>query len=48
MTMHDIWGYPYRLGIALFLIVGTAVIMFAFLAVTKVLERHFKQEREKK
>ncbi|HET6369852.1 MAG TPA: hypothetical protein VFG95_01560 [Nitrospiria bacterium] len=48
MSMHDIWGYPYRLGIGLFITVGTAVVMSVFLLITVLLERHFKKEREKR
>jgi len=46
--MSDIWGYPYRLGITLFLIVGTAALTIAFVWITVWLERSFKNEKIKK
>jgi len=42
------WGYPYRLGIGLFVVGGTLVFMLVFLGITVLLERHFKKEREKR
>lgn len=46
--MSDIWGYPYRLGIILFLIGGTAVLMAGFLGIAILLERSFKKDKLKK
>jgi hypothetical protein len=48
MNWHDMWGYPYRLGIGLFLTFGTLLILLVFLVATILLERHFKSEREKR
>lgn len=47
MESESIWGYPYRLGIGLFITFGTLIIMAAFWAIAIWLERHFKNEREK-
>lgn len=44
----SIWGYPYKLGITLFLVIGTALLTVAFIGFTVWLERTFKKEREKK
>ncbi len=44
----DIWGYPYRLGIAIFLVVITFLMTVFFVAFTAWLEKSFKKERERK
>lgn len=41
-TSTSIWGYPYRLGISLFLIGATGLIFLFFFVLTIYLERHFK------
>ncbi len=46
--MNDIWGYPYRLGITLFLIVGTGLLTLSFVGVAIWLEQSFKNEKIKK
>jgi len=46
--MSDIWGYPYRLGITLFLIIGTTLITVFFIGVAAWLEQSFKKEKIKK
>ncbi len=44
----DIWGYPYRLGIGIFFVVGTFLLTVVVVAFTTCLERSFKRERLKK
>jgi len=44
----DIWGYPYRLGITLFLIFGTAILTVFFIGLAVWLEKSFKDEKIKK
>jgi len=44
--MDEIWGYPYRLGITIFLIVGTALITVGFVGMTLWLENSFKREKK--
>jgi len=46
--MGDIWGYPYRLGISIFLVVTTFLMTVLFVAFTAWLEKYFKKERERK
>lgn len=46
--MSEIWGYPYRLGIAIFVTVGIVGIMVLFLGFTIWLENAFKKEKLKK
>lgn len=46
--MSEIWGYPYRLGIAIFVTVGTLGIMAVFLGFTIWLENSFKKDKLKK
>lgn len=48
MNLGDIWGYPYRLGIGIFLTIGTLVIVLAFLGITLWLERSFQKDKLKK
>jgi hypothetical protein len=43
--MSEIWGYPYRLGIGIFVVVGTLLIMGVFLGVTIWLENSFKKDK---
>lgn len=43
--MSEIWGYPYRLGIGIFVVVGTLVLMGLFLGVTIWLENSFKKDK---
>jgi len=43
--MSEIWGYPYRLGIGIFVVVGTLIIMGFFLGVTIWLENSFKKDK---
>lgn len=42
--MDDIWAYPYKLGIGLFLVIGTLLLMGFFIGLTIWLERAFKKE----
>ena len=46
--MSDIWGYPYRLGITLFLLIGTALLTLGFVGLAIWLEQSFKKEKIKK
>lgn len=46
--MSNMWGYPYRLGIGLFLTVGTVLITFFFVGITIWLEKAFKKDKQKK
>jgi len=46
--MSDIWGYPYRLGITLFLIIGTGLLTVGFLWVALMLEKSFQKDKLKK
>jgi hypothetical protein len=46
--MDEIWGYPHRLGITLFLIFGTALLTVGFIGFTAWLEQSFKKEKIKK
>ncbi len=46
--MSDIWGYPYRLGIGIFLVVTTFLTTALFVVFTAWLEKYFKKERERK
>ena len=46
--MSDIWGYPYRLGIGIFLVVSTFLMTLLFVAFTACLEKSFKKERDRK
>ncbi len=46
--MSDIWGYPYRLGIVIFLIVITFLMTVLFVAFTSWMEKDFKKGRERK
>ncbi|HZR47841.1 MAG TPA: hypothetical protein VFA47_14115 [Candidatus Manganitrophaceae bacterium] len=43
--MSEIWGYPYRLGIGIFVVVGTLLLMGLFLGVTIWLENSFKKDK---
>ena len=46
--MGSIWGYPYRLGIGIFVTVGTIIITLVFVGITIWLERSFKKDKIKK
>ncbi len=46
--MESMWGYPYRLGIGLFLIVSTFLFTAMWVGITWWLEVHFKKGRQKK
>jgi hypothetical protein len=46
--MSDIWGYPYRLGIGIFLVVSTFLMTVLFVGFTLWLEKYFKKTREQK
>ncbi|MEK7748320.1 MAG: hypothetical protein AAB300_04525 [Nitrospirota bacterium] len=43
--MDDIWGYPYRLGITIFLVIGTAVCTLIFVVLAMWLEKSFKDDK---
>lgn len=47
MDWDALWEYPYRLGIGIFIVVGTVFFMAIFLGFTIWLERYYKKEREK-
>ena len=47
-NMDEIWGYPHRLGITLFLIIGTALLTLGFVGFAVWLENSFKNEKTKK
>jgi len=42
--MDDLWAYPYRLGIGIFLVVGTFLLTALFVGFTAWLERDFKKD----
>jgi hypothetical protein len=46
--MNEIWGYPYRLGITIFVLGGTAFLTIAFVAFAVWMERSFKKDKIKK
>jgi hypothetical protein len=46
--MSDIWGYPYRLGITLFVVGGTALLTIGFVLLGVWLENSFKKDKIKK
>jgi len=46
--MSDIWGYPYRLGITLFLIIGTGLLTIGFLWLAMILEKSFEKDKRNK
>lgn len=46
--MDDIWAYPYRLGIGIFIVVGTFLITAFIVGFTAWLEHDFKKDRSKK
>ena len=46
--MGDLWAYPYRLGIGIFIVVGTLAIMGAFIGVAIWLEKALKDDDPKK
>jgi len=43
--MNDIWAYPYRFGITLFLIGGTVLLVAFFVGLAIWLERSFKNDK---
>ena len=43
--MDDLWAYPYRLGIGIFMVVGTFLLMALFIGFTAWLERDFKKDK---
>jgi hypothetical protein len=44
-NMDDIWGYPYRLGITIFLVIGTAACTLIFVVFAMWLEKSFKDDK---
>ena len=48
MNLSDIWGYPYRLGIGIFLTVATVLLTAVFVWLTIWLENSFKKDKLKK
>ncbi|MFQ5597666.1 MAG: hypothetical protein ACE5GK_06405 [Nitrospiria bacterium] len=46
--MDDLWAYPYRLGIGIFLVVGTFLFTGILVAFTFWLERDFKKDKQGK
>ncbi|MFQ5950238.1 MAG: hypothetical protein ACE5J1_06085 [Nitrospiria bacterium] len=46
--MSEIWGFPYRLGIGIFLVVGTLLLTGLFIGITIWLENAFKKDKEEK
>ncbi len=46
--MDEIWGYPYRLGITLFIVIGTALLTIGFVGLGIWLEKSFKNDKIKK
>ncbi|MFQ5542752.1 MAG: hypothetical protein ACE5FY_00195 [Nitrospiria bacterium] len=46
--MDDLWAYPYRLGIGIFIVVGTILLTGGFVAFTAWLEHDFKKDKSKK
>jgi hypothetical protein len=45
---ESIWGYPYRLGIGIFIVVVTVLLTLGFVGLTVWLENSFKKERIQK
>jgi len=43
--MNDIWGYPYRLGVTIFLFVGTVFLTAFFVGLAIWLEKSFKNDK---
>ena len=43
--MSDLWAYPYRLGISLFLIGGTVFFIALFVGIVIWLEKSFKDDK---
>ncbi len=43
--MDEIWGYPYRLGITIFVLGGTVLLTLAFAAFVIWMERSFKKDK---
>ena len=46
--MDDLWAYPYRFGIGVFMVVGTFLLMFLFIGFAAWLERDFKKDKSRK
>ncbi len=46
--MDAIWGYPYRLGITLFVLIGTGLLTMGFIGFVIWMERSFKKDKQKK
>jgi hypothetical protein len=42
--MDDLWAYPYRLGIGIFIAVGTVVLTCFFVGIVVWLEKSFKKD----
>ncbi len=42
--MDDLWAYPYRLGIGIFISVGTVVLTGFFVGIVIWLEKSFKKD----
>lgn len=42
--MDDLWAYPYRLGIGIFIGVGTLAITGFFIGIAVWLEKSFKKD----
>ncbi|MFQ5580095.1 MAG: hypothetical protein ACE5FZ_05735 [Nitrospiria bacterium] len=43
--MDDLWAYPYRLGIGIFIGVGTFLITAFFVGISIWLEKSFKNDK---
>jgi len=43
--VSDIWAYPYRFGITLFLIGGTGLLVAFFIGIAIWLEKSFKNDK---
>ncbi len=46
--MDNLWAYPYRLGIGIFLVIGTFLIAAFFVVLSIWLEKDFKEDKETK
>ncbi len=46
--MDDLWAYPYRMGIGIFLVVGTLLLTAALVVLSIWLEKDFKKDNKTK
>lgn len=42
--MNDLWAYPYRLGIGIFIVAGTLLLTAFFVGIVVWLEKAFKKD----